>query len=220
MSSIEQPAWFRESLTASPVMLVLRGSSAEQTVQTCEIAWASGVTEVEVPIETPAALPALKAAVTLGHSYGRRVGAGTITTHDQLDAAAQAGADYLVSPGLDPQLLRAAAARGLPLLPGIATPSEILAAKNLGLHWVKAFPASVLGEAWFRAIKGPFPDLCLVATGGINGHNAAAFLAAGAAVVGVGQAFNDPEQRAALSMIIGQHRPKSMAGQTTFTHIS
>ncbi|MFP3380732.1 bifunctional 4-hydroxy-2-oxoglutarate aldolase/2-dehydro-3-deoxy-phosphogluconate aldolase, partial [Bacillus sp. SIMBA_069] len=89
-------------------------------------------------------------------------------TVEQLDAAAAAGARYVVSPGLDAAVVRAAQERGIPILPGVATPSEVQAALGLGLTWLKAFPATWLGTQWFAHIRGPFPQVRFVATGGLN----------------------------------------------------
>ena len=93
----------------------------------------------------------------------------------------------------------------MPMVPGVATASEILQARNLGLTWLKAFPASVPGAAWFTAMLGPFSGLKLVATVGVTGRNAADFLAAGAFVIGVGGAFGDPAQLERIAALIATH---------------
>lgn len=200
------PAWFTKGLAACPVMGVFRGLTPSHTVALATAAWDIGVTYVEVPIESEAAMPSLLAAIAAGNERGMRVGVGTISTLGQLHAASTAGADFAVSPGFDPSLISAADQIGLPFLPGIATASEILHAQRLGFTWLKAFPASVLGAAWFTAMSGPFPTLRLVATGGVTGRNALEFLGAGASVVGVGNAFGDAGQLEALSEIIETQR--------------
>jgi 2-dehydro-3-deoxyphosphogluconate aldolase / (4S)-4-hydroxy-2-oxoglutarate aldolase len=188
------PDWFSAGLASRPVMAVFRGLSPAETVDLANAAWDLGATQVEVPIESANAVPSLEAAIAAGRDREMRVGAGTILTPEQLRRAASAGAAYLVSPGLDPNLIALADREGLPILPGVATASEILRAQSMGFEWVKAFPATVLGAAWFTAMKGPFPSMNFVATGGITGYNAADFLAAGASVVGIGGAFGDPTQ--------------------------
>lgn len=186
-------------------MAVFRGLPPDETVRRATIAWQMGVLAVEVPIESPTAVHSLVATVQAGIALGKDVGAGTITTASQLTTAIEVGAAYGVSPGLDPSLLERAAGAGFPMIPGVATASEILAARALGLRWVKAFPASVLGPAWIRAMKGPFPDLALIVTGGVDSHNASAFLESGASVVGVSSAFDDPVQRDTLENLIASY---------------
>lgn len=201
----QYPDWFTSAMAASPVMAVFRGLSPADTVRLADLAWDIGVTQVEVPIESSESMPSLKAAVAAGAARGMRVGAGTIVTANQLHSAIDARAAYAVSPGLDPDLIALADHADLPFLPGVATATEILQALNLGFSWLKAFPASVLGSEWFAAMKGPFPFVRLVATGGLDGNNASEFLDAGADVVGVGAAFGDARQREKLAQIIARH---------------
>ncbi|WCN78995.1 bifunctional 4-hydroxy-2-oxoglutarate aldolase/2-dehydro-3-deoxy-phosphogluconate aldolase [Micromonospora sp. LH3U1] len=176
------------------VMAILRGLPVGETVRLAERAWDLGIDVVEVPVATADAVPALRAAVEAGAERGRIVGAGTVLDVDQVAAAADAGATFTVAPGLDLAVADAAAARGLPHLPGVATPTEAQQALRHGLTWLKAFPAISLGPAWFKAVAGPLPQLRFVATGGLDAGNAAAFLQAGVRVVAVGSALSDPNQ--------------------------
>lgn len=203
VTSRDYPDWFTSGLASRPVMAVFRGLSPADTVALAHQAWDIGVTQVEVPIEASTALASLTAAVAAGRDRNMRVGAGTIVSPDQLRSAIDAGAAYAVSPGLDPGLITLADRAGIPMLPGVATASEIIRAQNMGFAWVKVFPAARLGSAWFAAMKGPFPTAKFVGTGGINGDNAAEFLLAGASVVGVGSAFADPAQLERLIAVLG-----------------
>lgn len=128
------------------------------------------------------------------------VGAGTVLTAETLTAAREAGADFAVSPVLDVALVREAVAAGLPFIPGALTPSEIVAAWTAGATLVKLFPASAVGPALVRELRGPLPDVPLLPTGGVDATNAAAFLAAGAVAVGVGSAITraDADGRRAI----------------------
>ncbi|MGI8335655.1 bifunctional 4-hydroxy-2-oxoglutarate aldolase/2-dehydro-3-deoxy-phosphogluconate aldolase [Actinomadura scrupuli] len=175
-------------------MAILRGFDPQRTVELAQRAWDLGIGAVEVPIGDAGQLPALEAAVLAGRERGLPVGAGTVLTPEHVSAAADAGAAYTIAPGLDVAVLTASVAAGMPHLPGVATPTEVQQAVRAGCSWVKAFPASVLGPAWFREIHGPFPGLRLVATGGVDGHTASQYLAAGARVVAVGSALADPTQ--------------------------
>lgn len=195
--------WFDTAFSGQRVMVILRGFDPARTVELCGRAWDLGITQVEVPIAAPEALPSLRAAVAAGRERGFGVGAGTVTTTDGLAAAHGAGAVFTVAPGLDEDVLRASAERGLPHLPGVSTPTEVQRALALGATWVKVFPASVLGAGWFRAVLGPFPGLPMVATGGMTAASLPEYLAAGARIVSLGSALEDPEQLEALAAALG-----------------
>jgi Entner-Doudoroff aldolase len=184
------------------LMAILRGLPAAETAALAHRIWDAGIGLVEVPIASPDAVAALRAAVEAGADRGMRVGAGTVVTAAQVRAAAEAGAEYTVAPGLDLTILSASLAAGLPHLPGVATPSEVQHAYNAGCRWMKAFPASALGTGWLRAVHGPFPDVAFVATGGLRAADVADFLAAGARVVALGAALAEPEQLASLTSVL------------------
>lgn len=186
--------YFERAFANRPVMAILRGMTPQRTVALAERAWDLGIDLVEVPVQADEAFAALDAAVQAGQRRGRHVGAGTVTTIGQLDRILAAGARFAVAPGLDLAMLDAAARVGLPFLPGVMTPSEVQAAIAAGARHLKAFPAAVLGTAWFTNMAGPFPGVSFVATGGINAHNASDFLDAGAVAVGVGGALADERQ--------------------------
>ncbi|ATO12776.1 2-dehydro-3-deoxyphosphogluconate aldolase [Micromonospora sp. WMMA2032] len=183
------------------VMVILRDLPPPETVRLAELAWDLGIAVVEVPIRTPGAVPALRAAVTAGRRRDRIVGAGTVRTPAQVRQAVSAGAAFTVAPALDLAVADAAVSYGIPHLPGVATPTEAQQALDHGLVWLKAFPAVSLGPAWFRAVAGPLPEACFVATGGIDAGNAAEFLAAGVRVVAVGSALTDPAQLPRLAAL-------------------
>ncbi|MBO1337148.1 bifunctional 4-hydroxy-2-oxoglutarate aldolase/2-dehydro-3-deoxy-phosphogluconate aldolase [Streptomyces sp. VRA16 Mangrove soil] len=204
MATVTTPAppTFDELFAGVPVMAILRGMPAARTVELAERAWELGIECVEVPVQTEAAAGVLAAVVAAGAARGRPVGAGTVTSAERLEWAVAAGAAFTVAPGLDAEVARASVAAGLPHLPGVATPGEVQAARALGLDWLKAFPASVLGTGWFRAMRGPFPEVPFVATGGVDAGNAAAYLEAGARVVAVGSALEDPAQLPRLAGLL------------------
>jgi len=194
--------FFADVLAGQPVMAILRGLAPARTVELAERAWDLGIDLVEVTVQTPDALPSLAAAVTAGERRGKLVGAGTVTSLDQIRQVIDVRARFAVAPGLDLALVRAAAERGLPYLPGVATPTDVQVAATAGLRYLKAFPASVLGPGWFRAMAGPFPDVRFVATGGIDAANAGDYLGAGAVTVGVGSALEDERQLPLLATLI------------------
>ncbi|MGA5728912.1 bifunctional 4-hydroxy-2-oxoglutarate aldolase/2-dehydro-3-deoxy-phosphogluconate aldolase [Streptomyces seoulensis] len=196
------PLSFDRIFAGVPVMAILRGMPLEKSVELAVRAWELGIECVEVPVQSREAAEVLAAVAEAGAGRGRTVGAGTVTTTERLAWAVSAGAAFTVAPGLDAEVARASLDAGLPHLPGVATATDVQAARALGLDWLKAFPASVLGPDWFRAMRGPFPEVPFVATGGIDASNAAAYLAAGAQVVAVGSALDDPDQLRSLADLL------------------
>lgn len=184
-----------ESLLAQTrVMAILRGFGVDETVRIAGVAWDLGLTCVEVPIQSEEDVEALAATVAAGRERGMAVGAGTVVDQRTIDQAAAAGAVFAVSPGFDPEVVRGCLDAGLAPLPGVGSASEVQQATKLGLTWLKAFPASVLGTGWFAAMKGPFPQVNFISTGGMDARNAEEYLTAGAKVIAVGSALNDPAQ--------------------------
>ncbi|QEO14071.1 bifunctional 4-hydroxy-2-oxoglutarate aldolase/2-dehydro-3-deoxy-phosphogluconate aldolase [Agromyces intestinalis] len=198
----EWGGWFEGAFAGSPLMAILRGMGVERSARLATIAWDLGIDSVEVTLQSPDDEQALRELVRLGEARGKIVGAGTIVTAEQVEAAAAAGARYLVSPGFDPRIVDAARTHGVPLLPGVATPSEVQAARTMGLTWLKAFPAQWLGVDWFRHVRGPFPEVRFVATGGLDASNVEAFLDAGVRVAAVGSALEDESQLERLSEVL------------------
>lgn len=194
--------WFDEAFAGAPLMAILRGMGVERSAALATTAWDLGLDHVEVPLQTEEDERALREVVRLGAERGKVVGAGTIVRVDQVATAQAAGAAYLVAPGLDPVVVRAAQDAGIPILPGVATPSEVQLAVSLGLTWLKAFPATWLGSGWFSLVRGPFPQVRFVATGGMNASNAAEFLDAGVRVVAVGSALEDAAQLEELAGLL------------------
>lgn len=204
IASTDPTASLDEIFAGAPLMAILRGMGLERSVRLATAAWDLGIDSVEVPLQTAEDDRALREVVRLGAERGKAVGAGTILTVAQVDQAVAAGAAYLVAPGLDPEVVRAARERGIPILPGVATPSEVQQAVALGLTWVKAFPAQWLGADWFKHIRGPFPGVRFVATGGMDATNAGAFLDAGVRVVAVGSALEDESQLPRLAALLAR----------------
>lgn len=184
----EWPRFFTAHLAEVPLVVILRGATPPDAVATARRAWKAGVTLLEVTVESEAGFPALDAVVQAAGD-DHVVGAGTLTTPDLLDRAVALGAQFGVAPDLDTDTVTAAIDRGIPFLPGVATPSEAGRALRLGVSTVKAFPAATLGPQWVAAVSGPFPRLSVIPTGGIGAHNAADYLAAGALAVGVGSSI-------------------------------
>lgn len=193
---------FTDIFGTVPLMAILRGMGVERTLATATRAWDLGITAVEVPIQTPADIEALRVLAEAARERGLTVGAGTVVSPEHVRQAADAGAAFTVSPGLDIDVVRASHDAGLPPLPGVATATEVQRALDEGLTWLKAFPASLLGTGWFPAMRGPFPQARFVATGGMDSSNARAYLDAGVRVVAVGSALEDEAQLPALAQLL------------------
>ncbi|HKT56434.1 MAG TPA: bifunctional 4-hydroxy-2-oxoglutarate aldolase/2-dehydro-3-deoxy-phosphogluconate aldolase [Microbacterium sp.] len=194
---------FDEIFADVPLMAILRGMGVERSLATATRAWDLGITAVELPIQTPTDVEALRVVADAARERGLTVGAGTVVTLEHVQQAKDAGAAFTVSPGLDLDIVRASHEAGLPSIPGVATASEVQRALGDGLTWLKAFPASLLGTGWFPAMRGPFPQAKFVATGGMGSGNAKAYLDAGVKVVAVGSALEDDAQLPALAQLLG-----------------
>ena len=194
-------AYFDAAFEQQRLMAILRGLPPKETVALCERAWEAGIAVVEVPIQSAAGMESFRAATAAAAANGRYVGVGTVVDAEQVDFAVRSGAAFAVSPGLDPEVAAACAAAGLPLLPGVATSSEIQAARRLGFLWLKAFPAAQLGSGWIKAQLAPFPEARFVATGGVDADNALEFLDAGARVAAIGSALADGNQLGRLAAL-------------------
>jgi 2-dehydro-3-deoxyphosphogluconate aldolase / (4S)-4-hydroxy-2-oxoglutarate aldolase len=147
-----------------------------------------GIRAFELTLNEPesTALEALALAARWSEGSRIAIGAGTVLSIDAARRAIDAGATFLVAPHLDVQVVAWAARNGVPMLPGAATPTEVLAAWRAGAAAVKVFPASTLGPAFIRELHGPLPDVPLLPTGGVSVENAAGYIEAGAIAVGIG----------------------------------
>lgn len=193
---------FEDIFRGVPLMAILRGMGVERTLATATRAWDLGITAVEVPVQTPTDVEALRVLAEAARDRGLTVGAGTVVTIEHLRQASDAGAAFTVSPGLDIDVVRASHDAGLPSLPGVSTATDVQRALGEGLTWLKAFPASLLGPQWFPAMRGPFPQARFVATGGMDSGNARSYLDAGVRVVAVGSALEDESQLPALAQLL------------------
>ncbi|KJL48306.1 2-dehydro-3-deoxy-6-phosphogalactonate aldolase [Microbacterium hydrocarbonoxydans] len=194
---------FEALFAGAPLMAILRGMGVERSLALSTTAWDLGIDIVELPIQTPEDVEALTVVSAAARERGKVVGAGTVLTPDHIAQAASAGASFTVSPGLDLEIVRASHEAGMLSIPGVATASEVQLALKSGLTWLKAFPASVLGPQWLTAMHGPFPQARFVTTGGMNATNAGQYLDAGASVVAVGTALEDPAQLPLLAGLLG-----------------
>jgi len=174
------------------LLAVIRGPSAELTVKMVEALVAGGVLGIEVTYSTPNAEDVVR---TLAKKYGDNIvlGMGTLTKPEQAPSAKAAGANFLVSPICEPSPVKAMVGSGLLCMAGALTPTEVFQAYNLGVDVVKVFPGSLGGPAYIKALKGPFPYIPMMPTGGVSAGNVAEWFAAGVVAVGAGSELCPPQ---------------------------
>lgn len=170
------------------VLAVLRGPSPDLTLEAVAALVEAGLFGIEITYSTPNAIEVVRA---LAKRFGDEIvlGMGTLTQEEQAAAAHEAGARFIVSPHCDELLADAMLETGLAVMIGAFTPSEIVRAHRLGSDVVKLFPGSQAGPSYLRALRGPYPDIPLMPTGGVNAENVADWFAAGAYAVGAGGAL-------------------------------
>lgn len=182
-------AELRKLLSTERIMAILRTDAAETAVAHAASLAAAGVPVVEVTLTTPGALAAIRTireARKDAPAGASPVGAGTVLTAADVAECAEAGAEFLVTPGVVPEALAEAANLRIPVVCGAFSATEALTAWRLGAAAVKLFPASPVGPSYLAALRAPLPDIPFVATGGVGLADARAYLAAGAVAVGVG----------------------------------
>lgn len=176
----------RRKIMEVGIVPVVRAASVKQAVQAAEAVCAGGIPIVEITMTVPGAVDAIgdlakRAAGDL------LVGAGTVLDAAAAQKCVDAGAEFLVSPGFDLGTVKLAERLGVLIMAGALTPTEVIAAWKAGSDFVKIFPCgNVGGPKYIKALKGPFPDVPMVPTGGVNLETAADFIHAGAAALGIG----------------------------------
>jgi 2-dehydro-3-deoxyphosphogluconate aldolase / (4S)-4-hydroxy-2-oxoglutarate aldolase len=172
-------------ITDLGLLAVLRAPDPAGARRAVDALVEAGVLGIEITYSTPDAAPVI---ADVKQSYGDEVlvGAGTLITQAQVAEAAEAGASYLVSPGLDDEVVASMQTTSLPAMAGVLTPTEVMRGVRLGLDVMKLFPGSLGGPSYLRSLRGPFPDVPFMPTGGVSADNVGDWLAAGAVAVGAG----------------------------------
>jgi len=173
-------------LTSAGIVPVIRAESADIALKVVDALVSGGIRTLEITMTVPDAMSAIR---RVAEAFGDTVllGAGTVTSRELAEGALDAGAEFLVTPCVVADVIAVAKARGVAVLPGAITPTEVFTAWTLGGDIIKIFPASNVGGAsYLKALKGPFPQIPLCPTGGVNLQTIGDFVKAGAAAVGVG----------------------------------
>jgi len=177
-------------LSTRRVLCIIRAPELPDPVGLARTLVEAGIAIVEFALTTPDAPRLMARAATVD---GLILGAGTVMSAQDVRDCVNAGATFLLTPGLRPAVAEEAARQRVPVVLGAMTPTEVATAVDLGATAVKVFPAARLGPAYFGDLHGPYPDTPLVATGGLNAGNAAAFLAGGAIAVTAGSGVVGPK---------------------------
>jgi 2-dehydro-3-deoxyphosphogluconate aldolase/(4S)-4-hydroxy-2-oxoglutarate aldolase len=174
------------------VIAIVRGDFRGRLLPMAEVLVEAGVPAIEVTMNSPDALSAIK---ELAQAVGDRllVGAGTVIDPADVNRIAAVAGRFIVAPNVDAAVIQAAKEAGLLAIPGGYTATEIVTAWQWGADLVKLFPASAGGPGYLRAMRGPLSHIPLVPTGGVSSENAAAFMAAGAAALGIGGSLVNPD---------------------------
>ncbi|HZK63094.1 MAG TPA: bifunctional 4-hydroxy-2-oxoglutarate aldolase/2-dehydro-3-deoxy-phosphogluconate aldolase [Puia sp.] len=173
-----------------PVIGIARNIPLEAIIQILPLYQSSGLTSIEITMNSDGAEDIIRYA-SLRYKDHLNIGAGTVCSLDDLDRALVAGAQFIVTPVMEEDIIRRCKEIGIPVFPGAFTPSEIYNAWKSGADMVKVFPASVLGPQYIRELRGPLNQVKLMPTGGINSDNATAFLRAGASALAMGSELMD-----------------------------
>ncbi|WP_114938126.1 bifunctional 4-hydroxy-2-oxoglutarate aldolase/2-dehydro-3-deoxy-phosphogluconate aldolase [Mucilaginibacter endophyticus] len=174
-----------ELFNQMPIIGIMRNISSAYTINIAHAFEQAGLTCLEVTMNSTGAEETIGSLVNT-HGDKLNIGAGTVCTMNDLDRALNAGAQFIVTPIVNDDVIAACAAQKVPVFPGAYTPTEIYKAWSLGATMVKVFPATTLGTGYIREVLGPLSDISLVPTGGINLENFTGYLEAGAKAVGIG----------------------------------
>jgi 2-dehydro-3-deoxyphosphogluconate aldolase/(4S)-4-hydroxy-2-oxoglutarate aldolase len=190
------------------IVAVVRSESSESLVKVVEALAEGGVTAAEITFTVPDAIDVIRETRRqIGDALV--LGAGTVLDPETARAALLAGAEYLVAPNTNTDVIRLCRRYDKAVMPGAFTPTEVVTAWETGADVVKIFPADAVGPAYLKALRGPLPQIRLMPTGGVDLNTAEAFLKAGACCLGVGGSLVEPKAVAARDF----NRIKSLAGQ-------
>ena len=173
-----------------PIVGIIRNLSFDTVEKILPIYLSAGLTTIEITMNTQAAAEIIRFASDK-YKGQLNVGAGTVCNTDDLDLAIKAGSQFIVTPILDPDVVRTCVSKNIPVFPGAYTPTEIYQAWKLGASMVKVYPATSLGPEYIKDVKAPLTNIKLMPTGGINLDNIQTFIKAGADGLGIGSQLFD-----------------------------
>lgn len=181
-----------DRIHAAGWVAIVRCDSPDEALRIGEGCARGGAAAVEITFSVPNAIDVIRALVDRFGGAELLVGAGTVLDPRMAQAALDAGAQYIIAPAFDPATVRFCAERGVAVMPGAMTPTEILAAHNAGADVVKLFPGEFLGVQFVRAVRAPLPHIPLMPTGGVTLENIGRWIEAGVFAVGIGSYVSAP----------------------------
>ncbi len=184
---------FNVRLKECPMIAIMRGISTADVIPSCEALATAGIKLMEITMNSPDAITCIRLAAEYFSNSDVMIGAGTVLLPAEVDAVADAGGKYIVSPNTDPAVIKRTRERGLVSMPGFMTPTEGFIALAAGADFLKCFPAGTLGADYIKSVKAVIPAP-IIATGGIDTNNAATFLSVSAGL-GVGSFLYKPDRK-------------------------
>jgi 2-dehydro-3-deoxyphosphogluconate aldolase / (4S)-4-hydroxy-2-oxoglutarate aldolase len=184
---------FNDLFHRLPLVGILRGFRPDQIEPIVKACVAGGLTNIEITMNTDGAADQVRTAIEVAEGK-MNIGAGTVTSRERLDAAIDAGASFIITPAVIPEVIECSVDMGLPVIPGAFTPTEVWQAWEAGATMVKLFPADHGGPAYVKSLKGPFPEISLMATGGISLDTIEDYLKAGVEGFGLGSPLYQREK--------------------------
>lgn len=175
----------KERFETMPIVGILRGFSMDQTLEMASISVETGLKNLEITMNTDGVEDQIKACLD-AHGSDLNIGAGTVCHPEDLERALNAGAQFIVTPNVNEEVIQICVKKMLPVFVGAFTPTEIERAYRAGATMVKIFPAETLGPAYLKAVRGPFDKIPLMPTGGVTPETMQAWKDAGAQAYGVG----------------------------------
>ena len=184
------PSYSNEKFKQMPVVGIVRNFTIEQVMGMMPAYVEAGFTTIEVTMNTPGAREIIE---SLSHQYKGivNIGAGTVCNLKDLEGAIESGAQFIVTPIVNEEVMKKCKQEQLPIFPGALTPTEIYSAWTMGAAMIKVFPSSSLGPGYIKELKGPFDQIKLMAVGGISIDNCMDYMNAGASGLGVGSQLFD-----------------------------
>lgn len=186
-----------EKIKEDKVIAIFRGIEIEKLLPKVEMLLNNGLTLMEITLNSPSALESIK---TLKKEFGNDIhlGAGTVTTTQEVSQVKELGGEFIISPHMDKEVIQMTKKLDMISIPGVLTPTEIMQAHTYGADMLKIFPAVTQGLNYIKNLKGPFPQLDFIATGGMNENNAQDYIESGYKAIGVGSSLTSNQNEADL----------------------
>lgn len=183
---MKQPAFKDSVFWQMPLVVIMRGFPLESVVPIVQAISRGGLNQLEITMNTDGAVEQIQEAVRARTETSLQIGAGTVTSRERFEQAVEAGANFIVTPNLNEEVIRCCQEAKIPFIPGAMSPTEVYRAYESGALAAKIFPADTLGPNYIKAIKAPMPEVRVAPTGGVSVKRMLEYLKAGADAFGLG----------------------------------